>query len=631
MTIVYNKSIWMYVLLFAVFIVGSLGLNADPIYGGEYHSIRHTGIFDDFTSVSQVFLSVQETSPQHAPFYFVILAYWGRGVGINPLALRALSLLGLLLGIAASYRTGKLLFGSLGGFFSAFFVSVSAFAIFYSHEIRMYAFMPFLSAAIIGFYWSMLSAKNQVRWYQGLGLFLSSSLAIYTHYASIFVLIAMGVYHLLFVAKNRRWLQITLIEICAGISFLFWFPVFLNGNDSRISLANSSLSFFEVIYHNFFLYSNGLWMLAIALLVLAFVSLRFRRPQYRFVLLVGLLSLILISAVNEVSPILPLRRMRYTLIWLSPLAFILSLGLLQLWNLHWRIARLIVSGVLVLWCGAFIWFSTSEDLQNYSNRDSYHFDQYPPFHIFQPYLDKLPGYGTPVITAHPTVDVELPVLEFYSKWTGREFSHIFNETDPEWIPLMIHRLDLLEDDESFMLAYDPRTTNPEEIDLYKNIIEEFKFCKTVLDLPDAHLDYYVRHHIPCNLIDDSLLLNLEFENEFILNNIVFERVDENHYLVFSWWDGDFVDEMLPLGFTLQLLDSQNQIVLSSDYYMPNKTIGFNDLDVSELLEGTYSIEFKMWSAETGAVIRSHQKSSNAEFVESSVLGEIKLENDLDEN
>lgn len=603
--------------------VSSRALNADPIYGGEYHSVRHTGVFESVDSIAYTFNSVATTSPDHAPFYFVFMYHWVRLVGVHPVVLRALSLLAFAIGVAVSYRVGSAFLGRVGGLFTAFMFTVSAYAVFYSHEVRMYVFMPSFSLAIIYFYWSIISAKKRVRWYQWVGLFLSSLLAIYVHYSSIFVLLSIGLYHLLFAPKNLRWVKVAVVEVVAGLLFAPWLPVVFSGSERLAPLSNSSLSITEAIYHILFVHSNGLWFVGGGLILLALLVLRHRQSRHVYLLVVCLGAIGLMLLFNEfIATVLLERRMRYTLTILPFLSLVFVLGLMQLW--HWSVLRPIVLLVLTVWAGAGVWFYQSDEMVNYTNREAFRFLEYPPYHLMQPLLDDLPGFGEPVLSAHPTVDVELPILLFYSKWTGREFNHLFNETDPDWIPRMVNRLDIIEDDEAFLMVYDPQVTFPQGIDLHETIIESFKFCNTIIDQQLLHIDVYVRQHISCELFDDVSPVQLEFENGLHLDNLVLEKTSSSEYSIFSLWSAENVTETLPLSFTIQILNEDSLPVLASDYYMPSKSIGFNDLDLSSLLPGTYQVQIRVWDIESGNSIKSRDLDEDSMFTEYSFVVDITI-------
>lgn len=617
---------WLVLICIGVGVVfSSRGLGIDPIYGGEYHSVRHTGVFESVDTIAYTFNSVATTSPDHAPFYFVFMYHWVRLVGVHPIVLRWLSLLAYALGIAVSYQVGRAFLGQVGGFITAVFMVTSAYAVFYSHEVRMYVFMPSFSLAIIYFYWAIISAKEKVRWHYWVGLFVASLLAIYVHYSSIFVLASIGLYHLLFAPKNARWLKVAGVEIGAGLLFAPWLPVVFSGSERLAPLSNSSLTITEALYHILFVHTNGLWFVGGGLMVLAFLALRHRQSKYVYVLVVCLSAVGLMMLFNEfVATVLLVRRMRYTLTVLPMLSLVYALGFLQVWHLRWHIGRVAVLCVLVVWAGAGVWFYRSDELVTYTNREAFRFYDYPPYHILQPLLEELPGFGEPVLSAHPTVDVELPILLFYSKWSGRDFNHIFNETDPFWIPRMINRLDIIEDDESFLLVYDPRVTYPQGIDLYEDIETSFKYCETLVDLLELHIDYYVRHHISCDLIADESPVQLEFENGLRLDNLVLEEVSPAQYQIFSWWDAQNRTDSLPLGFSIRILNEDDLPVLASDYYMPAETIGFNDLDVSDLLPGTYSVQIRVWDVQSGNSFGSRAAGVDTGFEEYQTVGEVTI-------
>ncbi len=597
-----------YMYLIAIMIIsfylGSRGLGNDVLFGVEYYTALHAGAFDSVVSVEKTLESVATVTPDHAPLYFVFVHFWVRLVSVHPIALRAFSLLLLPVAIAISFKTGSRLLGWHGGLLTACFVAFSALLRFYSHEARMYVFVPLVAMAILHFYWSIVSAKDGVAWQNWFGLFLASLGGIYLHYSSLFILASVAAYHCLIAKKNRRWLKVVAVECLAGLLFLPWLHIALDGIARHRSLDRWSLSISETLYHILFAHTHGLWHVAAALGLLALLTVSDRNSSRRFVLFVSIFGLLAMLIVNEyVTTVVIVRRIRYALVLLPLLSLLFSLGLLKLVANRRRLLDLLVLIVTVVWVIASLRFYESTEMSVYTNRAAWNFQEYPPFHRVQAILDDLPGFGEPVLSAHPTVDVELPVLLFYANWTGRQFNHVFNETDPYWKSRMIERLYIFDDDESFLLVYDPRATNPEDIHLYDSIAADFRSCRILHGSSDLRVDYYVRYHIPCSLFEGDLPMELVFENGMLLHNLILEELGNAQFRVYSWWDRGDLPVSAQLGFDLRVSDDEGRAVWNKTYYMPTRTIGYNDMDLSELAPGRYFLDVSVWNAETGNPVR----------------------------
>jgi len=600
------------VLLFVwmAFLLGSFGLDVDPFYNDEYHSVRHTGIFQSFTSVTQTFESVATTSPDHAPLYFVFMYFWVRLVSMDPIVLRYLSVLGFALLIAVVYRSGNYFLGRLGGILSAFFVVTSAFAVFYAHEVRMYIFMPSLSIAIMYFYWSLISARKFAPTASWIGLFLTSLLAIYIHYSSIFILVAIGIYHILFAPKNYRWLKITLVEAVAGLLFLPWLPTVFVGSKSLDRLTDSAISVGEAAYHILFVNTNGLWLLGIGLIFLAFWAVRLYHKKAVYIVVVTLLTLLLMIIFNEfVATVLLVRRMRYTLIGLSQLSLVFALGILFLLQLRSRVFHVLAYIVLGVWTVSGIWFYQSHEMRVYTNRDAFQFSEYPPYHMYARIHESLPGFDEPFITITPDVDVLNNVRIFYSQFMGRELTHLWDEPDPELASIVDLRLDIIQDDMALLVAHETSTSASDVPSFAHEVDKSFQNCETVFTYEKFQIDYYVRDIVPCALIQGrSSGAMMLYENGIALENVYVEQFDTDIFRVFTWWDRSVVTN-ISFGFTLFLFDEGGREVLNITNTMPPKSIGFNDLDVSLLASGLYDLRILIFSLEDGLPVETQQKSA----------------------
>lgn len=110
-------------------------------------------------------------------FYKIFIHYWSR-LGYGEGILRSSSVIFGLLSIAMAYILSAYLFGRPVALLSAALVSFSPFHIYYSQELRMYAFLSFLSILCIYFFIRALREKRIVFYF---GYVVSNLLNIYTH------------------------------------------------------------------------------------------------------------------------------------------------------------------------------------------------------------------------------------------------------------------------------------------------------------------------------------------------------------------------------------------------------------------------------------------------------------------
>ncbi|MCE2472414.1 MAG: glycosyltransferase family 39 protein, partial [Anaerolineae bacterium] len=101
---------------------------------------------------------------------------------------------------------------------AAILTAFVAYLIFYAQLVRMYSLLSLLVAIVAWAYWKAIStAKAPSAWGWAL-LVVSSAALIYVHYYGIIVLAAIGLYHMLFAAKDKRWLQVCAAMIVAGLA-----------------------------------------------------------------------------------------------------------------------------------------------------------------------------------------------------------------------------------------------------------------------------------------------------------------------------------------------------------------------------------------------------------------------------
>lgn len=584
-------------LLFA-FAISVARLDSASVFNDEYHSVRHTGFLEIPNSIPQIVESVATTSAQHVPFYFILLSRWIALAGFDPVTMRLLSVFPFLLAIALSYQLGKQLFDDSFGRWFAFFMTTSGFAIFFSHQIRMYSFILFFCIWLVWSYWRVSMSLKPASIWDWLGLWCASVLLVYTHYVGAFALVTVGLYHLLRFSWQRRWWTVVLVEVLAGATFLPWLNIFIEGATTRKDLSDNTLSFLESIYHIVNIASNGFFIVGLLLIVLSLYYFRNRKQTPLFILFVGLLSVLAIPLINQVVPILPVDRMRYIMAIL-PFTFLLfALGvqpLVEKWS--WVGIVLVIAG-----CFTGATFQQNPMLDVYTNRASKQFSAYPPYHVYAREIPNFPGFDEPLITVDPDIDVMHNVRTFYSQWLGLELTHIWNEPDEELAPLVDLRLDIIQDELSILVAH-KTDVDMADVPAYQHVIADlFKPCQTIFTVDDVQVDYYVRDIVPCELITEREELPLAvYEDGLRLENLLIVPQDDDYYRVYSWWDRTAVRDV-PLGFDFRIVDDNGNEIKKFTNTMPPKSIGFNDMDLSDLPSGTYELRLIVFNLENGLPI-----------------------------
>lgn len=334
----FRQASWVLVIpaLLLTFWLGARDLNATPLWSDELSSVRDAGgpVYGALSPLG-VWRRVADGNPWHAPGYFLSLNVWTRLSGWETGAARALSLLYGILAVAATYRLGRDTVSPAAGVIAAFVLASSMAFVHYESKLRMYTLIALVTVVIVWLYLRIITMPRPPsrRWW--LALALLTTIALYTHYLVMLALGAIGLYHLLFVPKNRRWFQLVLVVTAGALPFLLWVPalttgVGLVGEDSELHAI--SLSAPDLVWRMVTLFANT----APVLFVLALIPALFRpRRNFYRVLLISLLLLGILILANELFQIISHRRLRYLLGLWPLLSVLVGAGIATLGRRHW--------------------------------------------------------------------------------------------------------------------------------------------------------------------------------------------------------------------------------------------------------------------------------------------------------
>ena len=150
--------------------------------GASYSYIQDTIIGTWRTSVDAA----------QAPLHMVVMHFM-TFFSSSEFSLRLPSAIFGILSIPLIYAMGERLFGKEEGIISAFLLSISMMHLWYSQEARMYAQMLLFSLASLYFFYCATKTNSKKDW---VFFAVSSSLAFYSHYYTIFVFIPEVVYYI---------------------------------------------------------------------------------------------------------------------------------------------------------------------------------------------------------------------------------------------------------------------------------------------------------------------------------------------------------------------------------------------------------------------------------------------------
>ncbi len=363
------------VVLLLAFALGANGLNRDIIWTDELYSVSNMGGFDPPYSPAQIIDSLVTYSPDQVPLYYLLGAGWASVTGWSQVSLRYFALLMGILMIAWLYRFAADAVNRRTAVVAALLMSTSAFILLYFHEIRMYTMLMCLGIAHSWLYWRLAHNFRTTRltW---LLFTLTATMLLYTHNFAIILFVGLGAYHLLFISKSRRWLNITLAWGLGAALFLPYVPLVISGlsyvsnNKEAISLLVIADALAGLLVNNFDL----LW----PALILSFGYALYRKPNHTIVqlLIVTVIMCLSLLLLNEHFKIIKTTRMRYFLIlwFFFVILFAYSLTSMPRW-------RLVTVLFLLLWGIAGVQLERSVNIFDYAGmRNAVRV--YPPLHDY---------------------------------------------------------------------------------------------------------------------------------------------------------------------------------------------------------------------------------------------------------
>jgi hypothetical protein len=168
------------------------------------------------------------TSDIHPPLYFVALKLWVTFGGANEFVMRAFSAFCGIVVVPLSYAAGRRLFGRGAGILAGLLAALSPAYQWYSWEIRMYSLTPVL-AAVTTYLLARAIGEKRLRPLALAGWAAMSLVAVFTHYSSVSLLLAHGIFVLPALLSRLRRIRpiyiagLALIGV-AAVAAVFFLP-----------------------------------------------------------------------------------------------------------------------------------------------------------------------------------------------------------------------------------------------------------------------------------------------------------------------------------------------------------------------------------------------------------------------
>ncbi len=343
-------------------------LGADAVWYDEHFTLRIVGAAHYGPLSFSEMLANAVDDPWQPPLYYALVWGWGRLVGWSDVALRALSLLVGVLGVALGYRLGRDARSHTAGLGTALALGASAFVLSYLHELRPYALLVTTTAWVLVAYGRRFRPSPRERrkgeepiatghevlslWTERglrgeLHLALATAALLYSHYFGALLLVALVIAHLTRYGRPGWWRTVAALLV-GGIAFLPWAWVPLQALGVTVDeggRVTTMLNAPQLLYWTGYAFGNGLAPLTL-LVVIGGVWLARHDRTMRFVMIVFGANLLLLLVLNAFVPVLS--HVRY-LLTLWPLLALLA-GLLAdaLDRSRWRP---VLAALVPVWLG----------------------------------------------------------------------------------------------------------------------------------------------------------------------------------------------------------------------------------------------------------------------------------------
>ncbi len=354
---------WALPILLALALLGSRAVDLYPPRTDEFISMYNVGwIVDGPYSPIDALHSLATNSPDHTPLYFLLLNIWGHLVGGDVATGRLLSVFAGLLSAAMIYRLTRDFASPLAAVFALIILASNTFINFYQIYLRMYPLLMLNTAIVCWLYLRIVRRRQTPRRQEYVALAAACYALANTHAISVLPLIALGLYHVLHVRKDRRWLSVSLAVMLSLALFLPWAVLLLSAGLSQTfsSAAPTTENTLDVLESWLSIGFNGsvtLLMLSIAGLALL---LKQRRKQYNPLLPLLAYYLIALALFTQFVGIIVPGAMRLIIPGLALLIPGIAISVYQLYRL-----RKLLGLIALVWVLAGTAYQQSEEWTGY--------------------------------------------------------------------------------------------------------------------------------------------------------------------------------------------------------------------------------------------------------------------------
>jgi len=587
-------------ILLLTFIVGAR-LDMDGFWYDEVFTVRNAGGAGyGPLSLTEIYQTIQADDPYQAIGYPMTITAWGNLVGWSEFALRVSSLLFTVIGLALTYRLGRDATRSkFVGLFAAVIFGFSTFTVHYSHELRAFTFVTIFSAMTLWAYWRILKKPSLSAYV----IFTIGGIGIlYAHYYAAMLLIALGIYHLIFAPKNKNWLMIPLCGIVTGLAFIPQIPAFIEGftRFDPADVEKTPMSAYSVLESLLYYIGNGQIILTAIIMLIGLIPAFTQKTQFRIIVGIGILGTAVLVVSNELLNILEPTRLRYAIFLWSLFAVWIAGSILFItqWILEKINQTQVITPVLLLlsalWFGNALYANTTPGF-NVSIEGTYT----PRMRTLTNIL-KAEGASADLFAFYNGTSQQAWYIQdtlTYSVWdipmptmTTASLYDV-NESTRTWAAEQIANTN--------RIWYGANRTfglNEVHDDFLALMDEQFVLCETYVMNDDLSLELFARSEVYCNS-EDSIT---NFGGFTLLDSAI-SNTEETLSVQLAWG----LDETVtPETYSLSVQIQENisgEVVTTQDTGIPyDSFVPMQvNVDISELESGDYAVLLVVYNWQTG--------------------------------
>ena len=358
-----NHWLWALPVLLVFALLGIQAVDHYPPRTDEFISMYNVGwVVGGPYSPIDALHSLAANSPDHTPLYFLPLNIWGHLVGADIATGRLLSVFAGLLGAAMIYRLTRDFLAPMAGVFALIILASNTFFNFYLVYLRMYPLLVLNAAIVCWLYLRILGPSQTPRRREYVALAAACYALMNTHAISVLLFIALGIYHVLHVRRDRRWLHVSLAILLALLLFSPWAVILLSAGLSQTfsSAAPTADNTLDVLESWLSIGFNGsVTMLIVTIAGLALALLRRQKQQIQLLLLLAYYVIALALFTQFVGLIVP-GTMRLTITGLAFFIPLVAFSLYQLYRL-----RKMLGLIALVWVLAGIAYQQADEWTRY--------------------------------------------------------------------------------------------------------------------------------------------------------------------------------------------------------------------------------------------------------------------------